>query len=166
MEKAELLKQPYDKGKVGKILFAIFTVCAAAYLLLLFWTNQRVIVADVSRCEMQSADRIEWKIEKMLGKHEYMTIKGYAYQRGVSVDTTETVLIAYDEEKDIYYELPTECVKKTKLTKKADDGCNYDYAGFRSVVLLKKVPRGSKVYIRYRGNGTDVLIPTDEVINY
>lgn len=166
MRKIEQLKQPYDKGLLGKLFVGIFALCAVIYLLLLFGTNQRVITVDVSRCETKVAEKMTWEIESMTGKNGYMTIKGYAYQPGVSVDTTETVVLAYDAENGVYYQLPTESVKKTKLTEKADDGCNYDYAEFKSVVALKKVPRGSQVCIRYRGNGMDILIPTDQVINY
>jgi hypothetical protein len=162
----ERLKQPYKKERVGIVLGLAFVLCVGCYLLLLFWTNQRVVPVDVSGCDTAGAERFTWEIEKMKGKSGYMTIKGYAYEPGYSEDEAHTTLLAYDEEQDVYYRLPTENVKKEKLTEKADDGFNYDYAEFTSVFYLNKVPSGSKVFIWYQGNGKNILIPTEKEITY
>lgn len=166
MRAAELIKQPYEKVRIGKILFCVIALCAGAYVLLSFWMNQRVTAVDVSGCDVQAAERMTWKIEKMTGKNDYMTIKGYAYEQGRSTDRADTVLLAYDAVSGTYYKLPTEIVKRTKLTEKANDGFNYDYAGFTSVFFLDKVPRGSELCIWYRGNGENILIETGTEISY
>ncbi len=160
------MKNQYDKAKVSKIVLCLFVLCAAGYLLLLFRVNQRVAVVDVSGCKTAEAGQMEYKIEKIECKYNYAEIKGYAYMPGVSVDTADTVLLAYDPTADLYYELPTENIKKTKLTENADDGFNYDYAQFKSVTLRKKIPGGCRICIWYRGNEENILIPTEEVIFY
>ena len=160
------MKDQYDKGKVSKIVLGIFLVCAVSYLTVLYGLNQRVKIVDVSDCEIADETTMQYKIEKIEYKRNYIKISGYAYRQGISVDTADTVLLAHDPTTDIYYELPTENVKKTKLSKNADDGFNYDYAEFQSVVRSKKIPGGCKACIWYRGNGENVLIPTEEVLYY
>ena len=123
-------------------------------------------IVDVSVCEIADETTMQYKIEKIEYKSNYIKISGYAYRQGISVDTADTVLLAHDPTTDIYYELPTENVKKTKLSKNADDGFNYDYAEFQSVVRSKKIPGGCRACIWYRGNGENVLIPTEEVLYY
>lgn len=160
------MKKQYDKAKVSKIVLCLFAALSAVYLLFMFWVNQRVVTVDVSGCEVAEAGQMNYKIEKIACKYDYVEIKGYAYRPGVSVDTADTVLLAYDPTTGIYYKLPTENVKKTKLTENADDGFNYDYAQFKSVTLRKKIPGGCRVCIWFRGNGENILIPTEEVIFY
>lgn len=160
------MNERYDKEKITRITFVLFVLCALGYLLLSFWLNQRVVTVDVSGCDIQAAERMKYKIEKINCQSDYVEVKGYAYEPGVSVDEADTVIVAKDPINNVYFQLPTENVKKTKLTTKAADGCNYDYAQFKSVVLRSKIPSGCRVCIWYRCNGANILIPTEEVIFY
>lgn len=155
----------YDKAKMGKILLLVFVLFAALYLFLLFFANQRVVTVDVSGCD-SNTENMKYKVSKIRSKYDYIEIQGYAYEPGVSLLTANTVLLAHDPTTDLYYKLPTENTKRTKLTKKAADGCNYDYAQFKSTVLTKKIPSGCRLCIWYRGNGSNKLIHTDNVIYY
>lgn len=157
-------KKGYDKVRAGKLVLAVFSLCAALYLSLLYLANQRVVLYDVTDCEIAEEGRIEYEISRILRPYNYIKITGYAYEPGVSIDRTDTTLLAFDPAADVYYKLPTESVKKEKLTEKADDGFNYDYAQFTSVVLRNKIPSGCRVCILYRGNGASLLVQTDEVI--
>lgn len=159
------MNQPYDKAKTGRVLLLMFIFAAAAYLFLLFFLNQRVVTVDVSGCDV-NVDQMKYKVSKISSEYDYIEIQGYAYEPGVSLLTAHTVLLAHDPTTDLYYRLPTENTKRTKLTKKADDGCNYDYAQFKSTVLQKKIPSGCRLCIWYRGNGGNKLIRTDDVIYY
>ena len=159
------MNSQYDKGKVSKIVLGIFLVCAVSYLAVLYGLNQRVKIVDVSGCEIADETTMQYKIEKIEYKRNYIKISGYAYRQGISVDTADTVLLAHDPTTDIYYELPTENVKKTKLSKNANDGFNYDYAGFTAVIRHDRVQSGSRIYIRYRCNGFDLLLKTDQSIS-
>lgn len=160
------MKNQYDKARMGKIVLVLFTVCALLYVALLFGTNQRVVKYDVTGCEVAEEGRMTYKIEKISCNYNYIKITGYAYEAGVSVDKADTTLLACDPVSGTCYKLPTENVKKTKLTEEADDGFNYDYAQFQSVTLRKKIPAGCRVCILYQGNGANILIPTDQVIFY
>ncbi len=157
------MNRSYDKAKVGKILLFVFVLSAAVYLFLLYFANQRVDTVDVSGCD-RNTESMKYKVSKISSKYDYIEIQGYAYEPGVSLLTADTVLLAHDPATDLYYKLPTENTKRTKLTKNADDGCNYDYAQFKSTVLQKKIPRGCMLCIWYRGNGSNKLIQTDNVI--
>ncbi len=159
------MNRSYDKAKMGKVLLLAFVLFAAVYLFLLFFVNQRVVMADVSGCD-RNTENMKYKVSKISSKYDYIEIQGYAYEPGVSLLTANTVLLAHDPTTDLYYRLPTENTKRTKLTKNADDGCNYDYAQFKSTVLQKKIPSGCRLCIWYRGNGSNKLIQTDEVIYY
>lgn len=158
------MNRPYDKAKIAKILAAAYTACSLAYLLLLFWTNQRVFLADVSGCEVVSGEGIEYGFDTMYCEYGYAYITGHAYEKGEPVKAADTAVLAYDPGTGLYYELPTRVVKNTKLTQKEDDGCNYDYAQFKSVVFLDKIPDGSKACIWYRVNGKSKLILTENEI--
>ncbi len=158
------MNREYDKIKMGKRLSLLFCLCAAVYLLLLYVTNQRVAVADVSGADQTAADDMEYKIERVRLEDGYLDIRGYAYEPGESVDVADTTVLAYDAAADVYYRLPTEHVKKAKLTKNADDGYNYDYAQFQSITRASKIPGGCTICIWYRGNGKNRLIRTDRTI--
>lgn len=160
------MNRAYDRSKTGKTAAVLFGLFAAAYLLLLYIVNQRVVAVDVSGCEVCSAGQMSFKIEKIESRYGYLEVRGYAYEPGVSIDTADTRLLAYDPTADVYYRLPSENVKKEKLTKEANDGFNYDYAQFRSVVRQSKLPGGCRVCIWYCCNGNDKLIHTDEVLFY
>ena len=160
------MERPYNRARTVKILMLLFVLSAAGYLFLLFWINQRVETIDVSGCEVVSSAEMEYKVDRISCQYGYVEISGHAYEPGVSVDQADTVVLAYHPASGIYYKLPTENVKKEKLTKKADDGFNYDYAQFKSVTLRSKLPDGCRVCIWYRGNGENRLIQTEEVIFY
>lgn len=160
------MDRQYDKAKMGKLMCVLFLLFAAAYLLLLFFVNQRIERVDVSGCDKDGADRMEYQIEKIDVVYGYVQIRGYAYEPGASIDTADTRILAYDPVGDAYYRLPTEHVKKEKITEKAGDGFNYDYAQFRAVARAGKLPGGCRVCIWYCCNGANRLIHTDEVIFY
>ena len=42
------MDRQYNRVKTGKIVAAVFFLCAAVYLLSLFFVNQRVVTVDVS----------------------------------------------------------------------------------------------------------------------
>lgn len=44
------MDRQYNRVKTGKIVAAVFFLCAAVYLLSLFFVNQRVVTVDVSGC--------------------------------------------------------------------------------------------------------------------
>ena len=159
------MNQPYDKAKIGKILLFVFILLSAAYLFLLFFVNQRVVIVDVSGCD-RDTENMKYKVSEISCEYDYIEIRGYAYEKGESLLIADTVLLAHDPTTDLYYKLPTENTKRTKLTKNADDGCNYDYAQFKSTVLQKKIPSGCRLCIWYRGNGSNKLIQTEDVIYY
>lgn len=156
----------YEKKKIAAVVAVVFSLLVIVWLGLTFFINQRVKPIDVSACDRQSAAGVDWKIDSVKGEYNYMTIKGHAYQPGISVDKVETVVVIHDAVNDVYYELPTESVKKEKLTEKAGDGYNYDYAQFQAVAFLDKIPDGSRIYILYRANGSNILVETDEVIYF
>lgn len=160
------MNQQYDKKKIGWIAGAIFVAAVVLWVALTFFTNQRVKKIDVSNIDRLAAAGVEYNIDSVNYKYDYISIKGYAYQPGISVDTVETVVVIYDAITDTYYELPTESVKKSKLTKKADDGYNYDYAQFEAVAFKNKIPDGSRIYILYRVNDSEILIETEEAIYF
>lgn len=160
------MKKQYDRDKAGTLVLLLSGVCAAAYLLLLFVVNQRIVVVDVSGCDTGAAEQMEYKIEKTECRYGYVEVHGYAYEPGVSVDTADTQLLAYDPTSGVYYGLPTENVKKEKLTENAGDGFNYDYAQFQSAARLGSLPGGCRICIWYRGNGANRLISTEEVLFY
>lgn len=159
------MNQSYDKVKIGKIFVFAFVLLSAVYLFLLFYVNQRVVTVDVSGCD-RNAENMKYKISKISCEYDYIEIRGYAYEKGESLLTANTILLAYDPTTDLYYKLPTENTKRTKLTEKANDGCNYDYAQFKSAVLQKKIPGGCRLCIWYLGNGSNKLIQTDNVLYY
>lgn len=158
------MNQKYDKVKIAKILIGAYAFCVMAFLLLLFWTNQRVVTVDVSECEIVTGDEIEYGFDKFMCEYGYTDIRGHAYEKGVEIKSADTAILAYDSATGLYYQLPTRVVKNTKLTKEADDGCNYDYAQFRAIAFLKNFPVDSKACIWYRVNGESKLIHTDQVI--
>lgn len=160
------MNHQYDKAKIGRILIGAYALCVLAYLLLLYWTNQRVVVVDVSGCEIVSGDEIEYGIDKLFCEYGYANISGHAYEKGVPVETADTAVLAYDPATGLYYQLPTKIAKNTKLTENEGDGCNYDYAQFYSVAFLKKIPAECEAYIWYRVNGASKLIQTGKVINH
>lgn len=158
------MNRQYDKAKVAKVLIGAYAVLALAYLLFLFWTNQRVVAVDVSGCEIAEPGQFEYGFDRLRCEYGYADIRGYAYEKGVSVTSADTAVLAHDPATGAYYKLPTKVVQNKKLTKNADDGCDYDYAQFRAVAFLDKFPAGSTVCIWYRVNGENKLIQTDEVI--
>lgn len=160
------MNQPYEKAKIAKIIIGVYAFLAMAYLLLLFWTNQRVFAVDVSGCELAEPGEIAYGFDKLKCEYGYVDIRGYAYEKGVSVERADTAVLARDPATGTYYKLPTEVVSDETLTTKENDGCNYDYAQFRSVAFLNKFPKGSAVCIWYRVNGESKLIQTDQVIDH
>lgn len=154
----------HDKAKIGKIIIGAYALCVLAYLFLLFWTNQKVVTVDVSGCEIVTGDEIEYGFDRFMCEYGYADIRGHAYEKGVEIKSADTEVLAYDPATGIYYRLPTRVVKNTKLTKEADDGCNYDYGQFQAIAFLKNFPVDSKACILYRVNGESKLIRTENVI--
>lgn len=158
------LEEKYDCKVAARWVGGIFVFCVAAFFILLFWWNQRIAPVDISRCQKDNG-RITCKVDKYYGDN-FIRLTGYAYEKGVSINFANLSVIAYNPEKDRYYELPTECVEKKKITEKENDGYNYDNCGFISVVFSKKIWNGTKFYLRYRHNGVDVLLDTGMEFTY
>lgn len=164
MQAAEWLKQPYQKKKTAALFAGIFLLCSIGYILILFLINSRMKVTDVSGCRVPDDGTMSCAITGMDDEDGYLTICGYAYQPGISVDTARTEVLVCDDS-GTYYTLPTENVKRKSLTEAAADGFNYDYAGFTAVIRHDRVQSGSRIYIRYRCNGFDLLLKTDQSIS-
>lgn len=160
------MKKSYDKTKVSYVVAGIFAAVVLLFILFLYWSNQRVVKADVSSAQTQISGEIKYELNTKGKGFRYLKIDGYVYEKGISIDTALVDVLVYDKDKDEYYQLPTESVQKKKITKKENDGCNYDYCGFSSVVLRKYLPNGGKFYIRCRNNGKNLLIETEETIAY
>lgn len=159
------MEKQYNKKIIGLAAGSVFTLFLLLWIFLTFYTNQRVKEIDVSAMERLAAAGVEYSIDSVNYKDTYVSIKGYAYQAGISVDTVKTAVVLYDAANEKYYELPTESVKKTKLSKKANDGYNYDYAQFEAVALKKKIPDDSQIFILYRVNGSEILVETSEAVH-
>lgn len=160
------MSKQYDKKLIGWIAGAVFTVVVILWIGITFFTNQRVKEIDVSNIDRTAAAGVDFSIDSVSHKYDYISIRGHAYQPGISVDMVETVIVVYDAVNDKYYELPTESVKRKKLTEEANDGYNYDYAQFEAVAFKNKIPDGSRVCILYRVNGSEILIETEEAIYF
>lgn len=158
------LEANYEKKTAICWLGGIFSACVLMFLLILFWWNQRIVPVDVGGCETD-AGQLNFQIKKTYGTN-FIKLEGYAYVPGRSIDYADITVLAYRPDEDRYYRLPTEIVKKTKITKEAKDGHNYDYCGFSSVVLADKIWDDTKFYIRCQNNGVDILADTGEVFDY
>ncbi|MCM1257335.1 MAG: hypothetical protein NC307_05740 [Roseburia sp.] len=158
------LENEYEKKTAVAVMGGIFSACVLVFLLVLFWWNQRIMAVDVSHCEIDSG-QLTYKLTKTYGTN-FIKLEGYAYVPGQSIDYANIKVLAYNPAEDKYYELPTESVKKTSVAKKAKDGYNYDYCGFSSVVLARKIWDDTKFYIRCQNNGVDILADTGQVFDY
>lgn len=158
------LEKSYDKNLVTSRMAGIFGVCVFLFLLFLFWWNQRIPPVDVSNCR-QDAGHLTYECTKTYGSG-YVQLEGYAYVPGADITYAKTTVLIYNPADDTYYALPTGCVKMTDVTKNANDGYNYDYCGFKSVVLSNKIRYGTRFYIRCQNNGDDILLDTGQEFNY
>lgn len=156
------MKINYDKKKIARAAAMVYALGVLCLLLFLFCFQSRVTVMDVSGCQTPD-ERMVYKIEKLAGVQGYITIEGYAYEKGQSIQTAGVSVLAYDDEKDVYYKLPTEVEVREELSEQAGDGHDYSSAGFRAVVSHKKLRHGDKIYLWYGSNGKNILIPTESV---
>lgn len=150
----------YEGRKAAVFLAAVFSVFVVFFLGLLFFMNQRVKVIDVSDCERDDTGRITYAIEEVGDFYNFISVTGYAYEAGQSIERASIKIVARDTDTDTYYELPTENVKRTELTNTVGDGNNYDYAGFKSIAYRDKLPQNLELCILYRCNGSNILIHT------
>lgn len=159
------MEKKYSKGKTVAWLGVCMALLMVMFLVVLFWENQRMPIIDISDCDTSSTENITYKIERVVCKTYYISIKGYAYERGKSIDFADTNVLAYDSNRQVYYLLPTENRKDTDITEKLGDGYNYDYSRFHSVAMRKKFPKGCQLFIQYKNNGENILLPTDVVLD-
>lgn len=147
----------YEGRKVAGFIAAVCSVFIIFFLLLLHFMNQRVKVIDVSDCE-RSTGEVVFQIEEVSTFYNYIFVGGYAYIPGEDIDESCIQVLMYDESKDMYYELPTETVKREDVTEDADDGYDYDYSGFRSAAYKSKLPENGRFVLLYQCNGRKILI--------
>lgn len=148
----------YESGKVAGFVAAVFSVFAMLFLLLVYFMNQRVEVIDISDCNRSSAEKVEFEIEKFDDSYDFISITGYAYIPGESIDYSDIQVLAHDMEKQVYYKLPTEVILRNEITQGMNDGYNYDYSGFKSVVYKKEIPKNCSIAILYRCNSNNILV--------
>lgn len=158
------LEKNYDKNRVVFWVGGIYCALVLVFLLALFWWNQRITPVDVSGCQVNGG-QLMYALDKNYGSN-FVKLEGYAYVPGQDIIYADISVLAYDPAGDKYYELPTEIVKKTNITKEAGDGFDYDNCGFSSVVLSRKLGNGTRFYIRCKNNGGDILADTGEAFSY
>lgn len=156
IEKRMFIK--YDPRKVAGFVSVVFSVFSVLFLLLVFFLNQRVEVIDISACDRNSAEKVIFKIEEFDDSYDFISITGYAYIPGESIDYSNIQVLAHDMKKQVYYKLPTEIVLKKEITQGMNDGYNYDYSGFKSVVYKNKIPTNCNIAILYRCNDNNILV--------
>lgn len=157
------MNQRYENEKIAKITGSIIAVVGILFLLGLFFVNQRVKTVDVTSCD-RNAENIVWKVEGIFPQQNFYVIKGYAYEKGISVDYADIQVLAYDEINDVYYQLPGAIKKRTDVTKEAGDEINYDYCGFKSVVFKDKIPTGCQLFLKFGCDGRNILVDTKQSI--
>lgn len=152
----------YEGKKTAALLTVLFTACMLIFIALLFFVNQRVEMIDVSDCDRNENGSVTYKIEETGDYFNYIYVNGYAYEPGISIDSAVTIVLAHDTDTGAYYELPTENVEREDITEERNDGCNYDYAGFKSVAYKSKLPQHYTICILYECNNEKILIDTTE----
>lgn len=151
----------YEPRKAAGFVSVVFAALSVLFLLLVFFLNQRVEIIDISACERNNAEKVTFKIEEFDDSYDFISITGYAYIPGESIDYSNIQVLAHDTKKQIYYKLPTEVVLKNEITQGMNDGYDYDYSGFKSVVYKNKIPANCSIAILYRCNDNNILIEDD-----
>ena len=148
----------YEGRKTAALVAVVFSAFVLIFIVLLFWVNRRVEVVDVSKCARNDTGSVIYRIEEMGDYFNYIYVNGYAYEPGVSIDSTVTKVLVHDTDTGTYYELPTENVRREDITEERNDGCDYDYAGFKSVVYKSELPERYTICILYECNNEKILI--------
>ena len=148
----------YEGRKMAALVAAVFSAFVLIFIALLFWVNRRVEMVDVSKCARNDTGSVTYGIEEKGDYFNYIYVNGYAYEPGVSIDSAVTKVLVRDTDTGAYYELPTENVRREDITEERNDGCNYDYAGFKSVAYKSELPERYTICILYECNNEKILI--------
>ncbi|MEE1250845.1 MAG: hypothetical protein UHU19_16690 [Lachnospiraceae bacterium] len=148
----------YEGRKTAALVAAVFSAFVLIFIALLFWVNRRVEMVDVSKCARNDTGSVTYGIEEKGDYFNYIYVNGYAYEPGVSIDSAVTKVLVRDTDTGAYYELPTENVRREDITEERNDGCNYDYAGFKSVAYKSELPERYTICILYECNNEKILI--------
>lgn len=150
----------YDTRKMFTFLSIFFWIGIVLYTFFVFEINGRVKKIDTSNLKIPSQGQIEYCIENIRDDLDYIMITGYAYEPGISSSQilVKIDLLICDESTKQYYELPTENMLRTDITESVNDGCDYRYAGFKSVSAKKNLPDQYHIAILYERNGEKMLI--------
>lgn len=148
----------YEGRKMAALVAAVFSAFVLIFIALLFWVNRRVEMVDVSKCARNDTGSVTYGIEERGDYFNYIYVNGYAYEPGVSIDSAVTKVLVRDTDTGAYYELPTENVRREDITEERNDGCNYDYAGFKSVAYKSELPERYTICILYECNNEKILI--------
>ena len=148
----------YEGRKMAALVAAVFSAFVLIFIALLFWVNRRVEMVDVSKCARNDTGSVTYGIEEKGDYFNYIYVNGYAYEPGVSIDSAVTKVLVRDTDTGAYYELPTENVRREDITEERNDGCNYDYAGFKSVAYKSELQERYTICIFYECNNEKILI--------
>lgn len=147
------------------VLFLIALVClAAAAGCVVVWFG--VIHSKTCTLEVPFAegDEGEYSIEEVTEKDRYYQIDGWAGRNGQDVTLFDTSILLKREEDTEYYLLSTEMRQKPELG--GEVGHNFSNGGFCAAIRKKdlKEKGNYQVYIWYKNDGNNVIIPTDTYV--
>ncbi len=150
----------YEAEKVVAFLSVCFAVGIGLYMFGMYCINNDVEKIDVSDLKRFSEGKLEYGVKEIRDDLDYVSVTGYIYEPGVSSSEVlvETDLLACDDDTGQYYKLPTENILSTDITEQVNDGCDYSYAGFKSVSYKKDLPVNYHFALLYESNGEKILV--------
>lgn len=127
-----------ERKVVVSIMLVLFCLFLIAWLILI-WNENRIVPVDLNVVADASENNgYRWSLEE-INVSDRLVVKGWAIKRGESSVPIEMRVVLKKRLTGEGLILPTTVTKRAEITKKMDDGINYDWSGFEVSIPVGEI---------------------------
>ncbi|MEG2021903.1 MAG: hypothetical protein RR087_09005 [Oscillospiraceae bacterium] len=152
------------KMNIFLLLAAICAVGILVFTVMLRAQHRNAVYISSADYTMETPSGFKYKCD-IMQSHGAFSLRGYAFIDGERFIDVNTHVVLYHAKSGKYLQIPTDLELNQDALNVVADKINYSFGGFTSFVIekqLKAPPCEYEIYIAFRSNGYNLLIPTGQ----
>lgn len=113
------------------------------------------------------AENIKYCIEGNVIHNDAIEIWGWILEKGKDIKTVDLSIALKENNSSTAYIIPTQNAARPDVTKEINDGFNYEYSGFNSLVPVFRLNKNITkydIFFIYKNNGKAYIISANEAV--
>lgn len=158
------MKIQIQKSKVILLLSLVISL-GIIFAGIIYLDNNLVREVDITDME-PNQENVSFCIDAISDNNNYISVRGWAFKKGISISTVECYVGVVNEESGDCYRVNTVKEDRTDVTSAYNDGFDYDKSGFYTLFNKRLLREGNyEICLLYYSDNNNTFVPTGTKIS-